>query len=116
MERFERDIFGVGPFDHITPGTLSIETKNDDDLWTGASSKQMWFRGEGQDDFRLIFAEEMFLYISFFMQPHVRSLIANGQSKCVCARVCFFFFCARASVLTRNDKISLSLSLSLFFS
>ena len=56
----------------------------------GVASKMRYFRDSSQDHLRMLFQEEFFVYLSFYVVPFLRSIVFRGQSKSYLFS--FFFF------------------------
>ena len=73
-----------GPFDHyydhLNEGTLQILQRTSDDIFTGASSKQIFYRAPGQQHLRFDFHSEIYIYINFMVKQYLESLLSQGQS------------------------------------
>ena len=74
-------IHGGHSFDDLHADTLRITSVLLDDLFTGVSSKQRFYREDGQDHLRFLFVHEFFLYLNFMVIHHLRSLLASDTSK-----------------------------------
>ena len=48
-----------------------------------------YFRDSSQDHLRMLFQEEFFVYLSFYVVPFLRSIVFRGESKSFHS---FFFF------------------------
>jgi len=73
-----------GPFqhfyDHLDVDSLHILQRTADDLFTGASSKQIFYRAPGQENIRFDFHSEIFVYINYMVRPYLESLLSDDRS------------------------------------
>lgn len=74
------DDIGHFIFEGIDENTLRIETVTLDDLFTGASSKQRWWRAPNQENIRFLPQQELFIYINYHLLPHLRRVFSTGQN------------------------------------
>ena len=75
-------------FQPIGRHDLRILTVCLDDLHTGISSKQRFFRDPRDEDLRFLLNQEIALYINEFSLPYLRRLVYDTND---CKFCCFFF-------------------------
>ena len=72
------------PFQHFFDGldetSLRITSQTTDDLFTGAASKQVFYREPGQDHIRFDFYSEIYVYVNFLVRPFVEATLSSNHS------------------------------------
>ena len=70
---------GNNPFDNLDEQSLNITSFSVEDLFHGMGGKQIFCRVEGQDHIRMLFPEEIYIYLNYHIREYLTELVNTSE-------------------------------------